>query len=146
MYVVLSHTYGYFHSLRTVYACLSFFFLSQSLVYIARHSGFTFALVVFAFLVRSIFSGVATNSAFCERIVLRIPEPRSNDYSSILNSIYTYWRYIPKPPNGFACLFLTETMHNILNNMWQSYMTSTWLRNFINCILANFPRNFRTFC
>ena len=86
-----------------------------------------------------------------QRIVLRIPEPRSNDYSSVLHSTCTYWRYIPKPQSGvakpfFTCLFLTETMHKILNSMWQSYMTSTRRRNVINFILANFLRNFRTFC
>ena len=51
-------------------------------------------------------TSVATNSAFCERIVLQTPESRSNDYSSILHSTYAYWRYILKNPNSFATPFL----------------------------------------
>ena len=63
----------------------------------------------------NIIISVATNSPFCGWIVPRIPESRSNDYSTY---IHVYRRYVPKQPNGFAkkkknffrCLFLTEAM------------------------------------
>ena len=91
-------------------------------------------------------SSAAMNSPLCEEIVLRIPESRWKDYSSILHTRIdgTYQTTIWVWKTVFRCLFLTEPMHKVSNNMWQSYMTSTWQRSFINFIPVNFLRNFRT--
>ena len=85
-----------------------------------------FGRVASLFLLKSLYKvnlhkkdGVATDSTFCEQIVLRIPEPRSKDYPSILHSTYTYWWYIPTPPSSrnFFGTFCTSTLS------WLHYTT-----------------------